>query len=139
MLQVAFGLLWGVAVLLFVAFEIGLFEEGWLVGRPRVVYVLETAAILFTLGSIPLSLKGFHYLLTHSMLDLPLTDALVAYRRWSLVRMAVLAVVVWGNLWLYYATINPVGGMCALIGLAASLFCQPSVRRTMNDLNIVEP
>lgn len=137
-LQMAFGSLWGVAILMFIAFESGALEEGWLVDRPRMVYVVETAAILLTLGGVPLSLKGFHYLLTHKMLILPLTDALVSYKRWGLVRMAILALIVWGNIWVYYATVETTGGLCALIGLVTSLFCQPSIRRTMNDLKIAE-
>ena len=37
---------------------------------------------------------------------------------------------------LYYATMNSIGGLCALVSGIAALFCVPGTRRLMNELEI---
>lgn len=136
--QAEFALLWGVALGMFLVYECGWLDEGCLTGSPRVAYWAETLGILLTLALVPLTLKGFNRILVRRIRPLSLLEAVAAYHRWSLVRLGVLALLAWGNLWLYYATMNTIGGLCALIALAASLFCLPGRQRLMNDLEVVE-
>ena len=69
---------------------------------------------------------------------LPLLEALKAYHRWNLIRLIMLAVIAWGNLVLYYLTLNNIGGLCALLACLAALFCVPGKRKLMNELEITE-
>lgn len=116
-------------------FECGWLEEGSLTGHARLEFGLETAAILLTLLGIPLSLKLFSRRVVR-LRTLPLLASLRAYHRLSLLRLSILAFIVWGNLLLYYTTVNSIGGLCALLGCIASLFCVPGRRRLMNELEI---
>ena len=130
-----YGLLWVVAAALMATFECGWLEEGSLTGHARLEFGLETAAILLTLLGIPLSLKLFSRRVVR-LRTLPLLASLKAYPRLSLLRLSILAFIVWGNLLLYYTTVNSIGGLCALLGCIASLFCVPGRRRLMNELEI---
>lgn len=130
-----YGLFWTVAVVLMTAFECGWLEDGGLVGHARQEFILETVGILLTLLGIPLSLKLFGRRVM-KLRSLPLTASLDAYHRLSLFRLSILAVIVWGNLLLYYVTVNSIGGLCALLGGIAALFCVPGRQRLMNELEI---
>ena len=133
-----FGLFWVVTVALMAAFEGGFLDEGALAGYARVEFVLETVAILFTLAGIPFSLKLFSRRLA-GLRTMPLLDSLKQYHRLSLLRLSVLATIVWGCLLVYYVTMNSIGGLCALLGCIAALFCVPGRRRLMNELEITQP
>lgn len=130
-----YGLFWIVVVMIMLTFECGWLGEGGLAGHVRLEFALETIAILFTLLGIPLSLKLFSRRLV-KLRSLPLLESLEVYHRLSLCRLAILALIVWGNLLLYFMTMNSIGGLCALLGCIAALFCVPGRRRLMNELEI---
>lgn len=132
---IEYTVLWVVAALIVLLFEWGCMEEGALAGEPRVTFTLQTAEILLTLALVPLSLKLYAKKLV-GLSALPLLQALKAYHRWGMVRLCLLTVVVWGNLVIYYLTLNNIGSLCALIGVAASLFCVPGRRRLLTELKI---
>lgn len=136
--RVEYAVLWMVAVGLVVCFESGLWADGAYAGIPKVEYCLETAGILCAVILIPLSLKWFSLALVKRIRRLALLEALGSYRRWSELRLSLLAIVVWGNLLVYYLTLNNIGGLCALMGLTASFFCWPGVKRVMHELDIAE-
>ena len=134
-MQAEYALLWLTALAIAAAFECGWCEEGALLGRPRAEFALETTSILLTLGLIPTALRLFGRRV-NALRDLPLRTALKAYHRRNLARLALLAIPIWGNLMLYYATMNSIGGLCALVSGIAALFCVPGTRRLMNELEI---
>jgi len=136
--RVEYAVLWMVAVSLVVCFEAGLWEDGAYAGIPWMEYYLETAGILCAVVLIPLSLKLFGLALVRRIRQFALLKALSSYRRWSELRLLMLAIVVWGNLLVYYLTLNNIGGLCALMGLTASFFCWPDVKRVMVELDITE-
>lgn len=136
-LLVEYCMFWLIALLLVAAFECGWLEEGGLVGQDRWEFALETASILLTLALIPGALRLFsRKVLTWRAL--PLLEALKAYHRWNLIRLIMLAVIAWGNLVLYYLTLNNIGGLCALLACLAALFCVPGKWKLMNELEITE-
>jgi hypothetical protein len=42
------------------------------------------------------------------------------------------------NLVVYYLTLNQLSMFCALMAMVASLFCWPSSKRVLNELNLTE-
>lgn len=126
---------WLLATGLFLLYETGLLEEGSLAHDGRLCYVLQTAAVLLTLCLIPVALKMFSMALSKRVRPLPRAEALRSYLLWSEVRLAMLAVVVFIGLAVYYSTLSSIGGLCALVGLLATLFCLPGEARLNGELN----
>lgn len=135
-LRVEYIVFWLSAVLLFLAYETALLEEGVFAGNVQMEYILQSTGILLALGLIPLALKIFSLALVKRISLLPLAEALPSYLRWSEIRLSFFTVIVLVNLSVYYLTLSSVGGLCALIGLLASLFCWPSEKRIKEDLNL---
>lgn len=135
---IEFALLWIIAFSIIVLFETGILSEGELAGHAQLEFFLETGAIILTLLIIPFSLKQFGQKLNY-IRELTLLDAIKAYRKWNTVRLLIFAIIIWGNLILYYVTLNNIGGLCALISSAAALYYLPSKKRVINELNIEEP
>lgn len=128
--------LWLLAAGLLLMSETGLVEEGALAHDGRLCYVLQTATVLLTLCLIPVSLKMFGMALAKRVRPLPLPEALRSYLRWSEIRLAMLAVVVLIGLTVYHSTLSSIGGLCALVGLLATLFCLPGEGRLRSELNL---
>lgn len=136
--RIEYALFWIIAVGLTICFESGILTDGLYAGNVRMEYFLETSGILLTIVFIPLSLKLFNLALVKRIRQFPLLKALKSYGRWSEIRLLMLAIVVLANLVIYYLTLNSIGGLCALMGLTASFFCWPGVKRMMNELNVTE-
>jgi len=134
-LRIEFFAMWILATLLFVLYEAGLLEEGSAIHDGRIGYILQSVCVLLTLILIPFSLKMFSVAIQH-LAQKPLEKALVSYIRLSEIRIALLAVVVLVGLSIYYATLNSIGGLCALLGLLASLFCFPNEKRIKEELGL---
>ena len=137
-LKIEYALLWVLALGLVLCYELGLFTEGALAGDARMEYILQTAGILLVIGLIPFSLRLFSLSLVKRIQDLPLEEAMKSYRRWSEIRLALLAVPVLINLSFYYMTLNTTGLFCALMALIASLFCVPTTHRLVSELQLPE-
>lgn len=116
-------------------YELGFAAEGSLAGRTTTEYVLETIGVLLTMALVPLAMKLFPLILPRYEGE-PVLFRLRQHRRASLLRLLLLAVPTWLNLWLYYATLNNIGGLCALIGVTASFFCLPGRQRLKEELLI---
>ena len=67
-----------------------------------------------------------------------LIEALKSYRRWSEIRLFLLAVPAIMGISFYYLTLNTTGIFCAAMALIASLFCVPSESRLLNELDLPE-
>lgn len=116
-------------------YELSFAAEGTLTGHTGTEYVLETIGVLLTMGLVPLALKLFPLILPRYEGE-PVRFKLRLHRRASRLRLLLLAVPTWLNLWLYYATLNNIGGLCALIGVTASFFCLPGRERLKDELLI---
>lgn len=129
-------LMWLLSLGIVLMYETGVIEEGAWAHDGRICYILQTASILLTLCLIPVSLKMFSVVLKKRILPLVNPEAmLVSYLRWSEVRLALLAIVALVGLSVYYTTLSSIGGLCALIGLIATLFCLPNEKRMEEELN----
>lgn len=137
-LQLEYALMWALPLLLVLLYETGVMAEGAYAGDARMDYVLQTVGILLAVGLIPLSLRLFSLSLVKHVKQLSLPDALKSYRRWSEVRTGMLLVPVLVNLSFYYLTLNNTGVLCAMMALIASLFCIPTRKRMLDELDLVK-
>ena len=130
-------LVWLLSLGIVVLYETGVMEEGTWAHDGRICYVLQTVTILLTLCLIPVSLKMFSAVLNKRVLPLENAESkLLSYLHWSEVRLALLAIVALIGLSVYYTTLSSIGGLCALVGLLASLFCLPGEEKVKNELNL---
>lgn len=109
---------------------------GGLVGNDVATYWMETLSILLTAILIPFALKLFSIVLTKRIDTYTFPVALGQYQRWSMVRLAILEVVVLLGFTSYYLTMSNTGALCALIGLTATLFCIPGEQKLREELHI---
>ncbi len=137
-LKIEYVIFWLLAIILFSVYESGLLAEGALLTDPLSCYIAQTVGVLLALCLIPASLKMFSMALFKRIVKLPVEEALVSYCRWCEIRLALLTIVVLINLSVYYLTLSSIGGLCALLGLLASLFCLPSSTRIKGDLRYEE-
>lgn len=137
-LQIEYAGVWGLPLLLVTLYETGIMAEGVYAGDARMDYILQSVGILLTVGLIPLSLRLFSLSLAKHVKQLSLPQALKSYRRWSEVRIGMLLVPVLVNLSFYYLTLNNTGILCAMMALIASLFCVPTRRRMLDELDLVK-
>lgn len=136
LLEVEFALWWIFAVVWCVLYETDVFPQGSLVDDVRAEYILQTVGILLAVCLIPLSLRMFSLSLTRYVRQLSLPEALVSYRRWCEIRLAMLGAPVLFNLTVYYTTLNLTSLLCVGMLLVASLFCVPGRRRLMRELDL---
>lgn len=135
-LEVEFALFWILAAVWCVLYETDVLLQGSLVGDARAEYILQTVGILLAVGLIPLSLRMFGLSLTRYVRRLSLPEALVSYRRWCEIRLALLLAPVLFNLTVYYSTFNLTSLLCVGMLLVASLFCVPGRGRMMRELDL---
>lgn len=116
-------------------YELSPDAKGTFVGNAQMEYTLGTICVLLTISTIPLSIKIFGHLITkHKSLET--NERIERYKTLCNTRILCFAIVTVFDLWAYYATVNNIGGFCALICVAASLLFLPTRRRIGNDLRI---
>jgi len=123
------------AVLLFIS-VVGSPIDGWFADSFTTKYFLETITILLTAAGVPVALKLFAWVLTNKIDQVELVEALGLYRRWSLVRLLLLALPLIVGVFTYIVCLSNTGLLCAAIALTASLFCIPSENRLKADLHL---
>lgn len=138
LLQTEYAMVWVLPLLLVLLYEAGVLCEGAFADDARMDYVLQTLGILLSVGLIPMSLRLFSLSLARRVKALPLPEALGSYRRWSEVRLGLLLIPVLVNLSFYYLTLNTTGLLCAAMPLVALLFCVPTRRRVLDELDLQE-
>lgn len=137
-LQMEYLLVWILPLLLVILYETGFMTEGVYAGDVRMDYILQTVGILLAVGLIPLSLRLFSLSLVKNVKQRSLPEALKSYRRWSEIRIGMLLAPVLVNLSFYYLTMNNTGVLCAMMALIASLFCIPTRKRMLDELDLVK-
>lgn len=137
-LQTEFYLFLILAAATFLAYESGILEEGIYAGDPRMSYIWSTTSILSTLALVPLSLKLYSFMMKRQVDKANLTHALKLYKKWNEIRLLMLAASTFFNIYVYYATLENMGALCALINITASVFCLPSESKLKSELNINE-
>lgn len=114
------------AFILIALFEFEVFPVGEVAGNAVAEYYLSLAGIAMIIIMVPMSLKLMSFRMVKASFAKNGMSVCSGYRRWSEIRMAMLAVAGWSNLVFYYLTLNPTASVCALIVALALLFCWPS-------------
>jgi hypothetical protein len=135
-MQTQYGFYIGIAILLVVLYQSDIILEGAYAANFGMQYILETIGILTTIALVPLSLKLFSVKLA-KIKESGAEESLQLYQQWSTVRLMIIALVTYLNILIYYMTLNSIGGLCALIGLTASVFCLPGEKKIREELNLV--
>ncbi len=127
-LRIEFYLVFVGAFVLAGLFELDVWTPGWAaVGNERADYYVNLTGIIMVIVLVPAALKvmSFRTVKSSFSTNFPEQSAL-RYKRWSEVRMAMLAVTGWANIVFYYLTLDSTGAICALITALALCFCRPS-------------
>ncbi|MCQ2111270.1 MAG: hypothetical protein MJY79_07240 [Bacteroidaceae bacterium] len=106
-----------------------LYETGFLqigtVTDEKTIYLMQVAAVLLSLGLIPISLRGFKGAMDR-MSEKPLEKRMTFYMVCSYLRQTAYLIVIEFSVLLYYLINDDIGLYCALIGFICSLFCYPT-------------
>jgi len=137
-LQIQYAVFIFFVLLLGISYEMEWLPTGLYAIDPRMQYILETVGILVTIAFVPFSLKLYSRVYTRYIQNAPLLKALKLYELWSSIRLLLLVVAVLLNIVVYYLTLDNIGGLCALIGITASLFCLPGENKMRKEMNIEE-
>lgn len=136
-LQVEFAMFYIIVAAFAAVYELNPAAKGIVVGNVMSEYVLETVSVLLTLAVVPLSLKLFSVMLLRHR-SLAVEVKIRYYRMLSATRLLSLGMVTVLNLWIYYATLNNIGGFCALVCMVTALFCCPTRKRVCSELEVNE-
>lgn len=128
------------AAALAVLFETGVWPAGYYAGDGMAEYVMNLTSVLTVIAFVPFSLKLMSFKWVKARFGQgDEAAACRAYRRWSEVRMALLAVTLWSNVSFYYLTQDNTGLMCALIAVVCFCFCIPSADKLMYETGLKSP
>lgn len=139
-LRVEMALVFAWAAVLAVLFETGVLSVGYYAGDGLAEYIMNLTSVLMVIVFVPFSLKLMSFRWVKAQFGRG-DEAVVcrAYRRWSEVRMALLAVTMWSNVSFYYLTLDNTGLMCALIAVVCFCFCIPSVDKLVYETGLGLP
>lgn len=138
-LKVEYSLMWIIVLAAVVLYESDVIPQGMWVDNARMAYLVQVLGVLMTVGVIPLSFYMFKVLLTRHVRRLSFLKALESYHRWSGVRLVLLLVPLLLDLFVYYSTLDTAGLLCAAMMILASLFCMPSRKRLLAELDLENP
>ena len=78
----------------------------------------------------------FKVILTRRIRRLSLLEALKSYRRWSEARLILLLIPLLFDVFIYYSILDTAELLCAAMMILASLFCVPSRKRLLSELDL---
>lgn len=135
-LKIEYIAFWVLVTLTLVLYELDVLPQGGLVDDARTAYMLEVLGVLLAVCLIPFSLRLFSLSLVSCVEQRTLEAALISYRRWSEIRLALLLVPALVNLSVYYWTLETAGLLCTAMVLIASFFCVPGMKRLKAELSL---
>ena len=135
-LKVEYSLMWIIVLAAVVLYESDVIPQGMWVDDARLAYLMQVLGILMTVGVIPLSVYMFKVILTRRIRRLSLLEALKSYRRWSEARLILLLIPLLFDVFIYYSILDTAGLLCAAMMILASLFCVPSRKRLLSELDL---
>lgn len=127
---------WMLAALVVLIYEADWLAGGVLAGNARACYAAGVTGVLSTVILIPVALR-LHRDGLRKCLDeqLPASERLARYHRLCVKRLVLLALPLAADLWIYYATIDQAGLLCAGMVAVSLLFCVPGRGRLLADLD----
>lgn len=122
-LKIEYALIWATACVLYALYRFDVLPQGVWATDATAQYVAGSICVLMTMGMIFLSLKLFNLNGIQQKIKI---GGLSVYIRWAEIRMSILAFAVFMDLTEFFATLQPLGGLCLLICLFALVFIRPS-------------
>lgn len=135
-LKIEYIVFWVLVILTLALYELDVLPQGILIDDAHTSYMLEVLGVLLTVCLIPFSLRLFNLSLVHLVKQRALESALISYRRWSEIRLALLLAPALVNLSVYYWTLETTGLLCSAMVMLASFFCVPGMKRLRSELNL---
>ena len=118
----------GILVVIFALLHEGNFlVTGHWAGNIEILYWANTFSILLTIGGIYLAVKLLSVKKIHRRFFKKNKETVLrVWFRLEIIRMLLIFFVVMVDLYIYYATLEVSGGLCALMTLLAAFFCWPA-------------
>jgi len=129
---------WILLIILFVIGELGVIVNGSVEAGSDVEFKLNCACVLSTLLIVPLAMQLFLLNTTKGLRRMNKDEALDFYHMWSMIRLLLVSLCIAYNIIAYFMTLNTTGLLCALMGLAVSVYCLPTHKRVEEFMKIVE-
>ena len=138
MLRIESVVAWMLLIILFAVGELGVIINGSVEQGSEVEFKLNCACVLSTLLILPLALQLFLLNTTKGLRRMNKDEALDFYHTWSLIRLVLVSLCIAYNIVAYFMTLNTTGLLCALMGLAITVYCLPTRGRLETFMKIVE-
>lgn len=128
-LQIIYCLIILAASLLALLSEAGTLPMDYIGDEPHKLYWINLYAIAVSFGGMFLCLRMFVFKnVKKALVAEEESGAFAAYYRWTLVRLALIALALWSNTLLYCSTsYTSTPQYCILVTLVTCVFCWPSV------------
>ncbi len=138
MLRIESCVAWGLLIIVVVIGKLGVIINGSVETGSDVEFKLNCACILSTLLILPLALQLFLLNTTKGLRRMNKDEALDFYHMWSMIRLMLVSLCIAYNIIAYFMTLNTTGILCALMGLAVTVYCLPTHKRIEEFMKIVE-
>lgn len=127
-LQIIYCVIIAVAAFVAAFSETGIFPVDYIGDEPRTLYWVNLTAIFLAFGGMFLSLRMFVFKKVKSEITVEDENiALLAFSKWTKVRLGIIALSLWVNTILYFSTsYTSTPQYCILVTLVACVFCWPS-------------
>lgn len=127
-LRVAYVAIWIITGLIALCSEKGILPVEYLPHDPNTDYAVGVVSFFTAIGGTYLALRLLAFkTFVRKMTGMDEVGARMVYKKWCFARLAVIAVAMWVNVLLYYATSYADSvKYCLLIVMIAAVFCWPS-------------
>lgn len=122
-LKTAYFAVWIVGAILACCFDHEILPTGFVTDK-HTRYFLSLGAIICTLSGVYVALKFFHLTTVKAAIE-KASSPERCESKWHAYRLGLMALLLWGNVTVYFATLDTQGGFCALITALALVFCWP--------------
>lgn len=138
-LMMVYYLLYIIAVLSAVAgYYSSIIGKVYINDRSELGIILTSIFIIYIIGSIPLSLGGFHYMTKKWLLLQNASDKIDKYTKAAILRLVIIGTSIAFGVFLFYITRSQSMIFCAGIAAIALFFCKPTQQKLISELQLEE-
>lgn len=119
------------SLIIVLLYEFDLLTSGGMVGDAVLEYQLVGTMELITICLIPLALRLFKFKFVHRQIT---GDSVKGMKKWGILRIAMIAIPMLVNTFLYYQFVNVAFGYMGIIGLLSLVFVYPSEERCRREM-----
>lgn len=119
------------SLIIVLLYECDLLISGEMEGDAVLEYQLVGTMELITICLIPLALRLFKFKFVHHQI---IDDSVKGMKKWGILRIAMIAIPMLVNTFLYYQFVNVAFGYMGIIGLLSLVFVYPSEERCRREM-----